>query len=107
MVCAGTRAARVLARCEMSTMSATAAVNIALVGICGYGSSYLIALLDHHAGNGGANGNGNGGTPFKIVGVVDPEASRSPRLGEIRDRGIPVHADVSGLYATTAVQLTI
>src|SRR5687767_4336062 len=85
----------------------TSPVNIALVGICGYGSSYLNALLDHPSGHGASNGNGNGGTPFRIVGVVDPEASRSPRLAELRDRGIPVHADLTGLYATTGVQLTV
>lgn len=82
-------------------MSAT--VNIALVGICGYGSSYLSALLDYPA-----DGNGNAAkSSFRIVGVVDPAAARSPRVAEIRERGIPIHADLAGLYATTSVQLTV
>src|SRR5688572_14966692 len=75
-------------------------VNVALVGICGYGASYLNALLDRRIDD--ANGAG-----FRLVGVVDPAAARSPRLGEVRARGIPVHADLSGLFATTAVDLTL
>jgi predicted dehydrogenase len=99
-------------------------VNVALVGINGYGGSYLNALLDGRGagssgqtgaggnGNGSGNGNGNGsaidGTGgYRLVGVVDPSAARSPRLPEVRDRGIPVHADLSSLYATTAVDLTL
>lgn len=79
----------------------SSSVNIALVGICGYGSSYLSALLDYRPAD------GNGSSPFRLVGVVDPAAGRSPRLAEIRERGIPVHADLAGLYSTTSVQLTM
>ena len=79
-------------------MATNSKVNVALVGICGYGASYLNALLDRR------NDDGAG---FRLVGVVDPAAAQSPRLGEVRARGIPVHADLSGLFATTAVDLTL
>ena len=71
-------------------------VNVALVGICGYGASYLNALLDARQPDG-----------FRIVGVVDPAASRSPRLPEVRERGIPVHANLPGLFACADVDLTL
>ena len=73
-------------------------VNIALVGICGYGGSYLNALLDRPEGDDGV----------RLAGVVDPGAARSPRLGDLRRRGIPVHPDLPALYGTAGpIDLTI
>jgi predicted dehydrogenase len=63
-------------------------VNVALVGISGYGHSYLGALLDAPADDG-----------FNLVGVVDPHPQRCRRLGELRERGIPLFHDIESLYA--------
>jgi predicted dehydrogenase len=71
----------------------TSTVNVALVGICGYGGSYLNALLDARR----ANQQG-----VRLAGVVDPSAERSPRFGELRERGVPVYPDLAALYAGPA-----
>jgi predicted dehydrogenase len=71
-------------------------VNVALVGICGYGASYLNLLLDGPPAEG-----------HRLVAVVDPAAGQSPRIGEVRGRGIGVHADLPALYAAERVDLTL
>ena len=63
-------------------------VNVALVGISGYGHSYLGALLDAPADD-----------AFRIVGVVDPHPQRCRRLADIRQRAIPLYNDIEQLYA--------
>ena len=63
-------------------------VNVALVGISGYGHSYLGALLDTPADDG-----------FNVVGVVDPHPQRCRRLADIRQRRIPLYEDITELYA--------
>src|SRR5688500_11668800 len=73
-------------------MSST--VNVALVGICGYGASYLNALLDA--------GGEDPDEAFRLCAVVDPAASRSPRLAEVRERNIPVFSDLADLYAANS-----
>src|SRR5688500_19556839 len=63
-------------------------VNVALVGISGYGESYVKALLDAPADDG-----------FRITGMVDPMPDRCRRLDEIvNKRGIPVHPTIESLY---------
>jgi predicted dehydrogenase len=76
-----------------------ATVDVALVGICGYGASYLNALLDA--------GGDDRDDAFRIVGVVDPAAARSPRLSEVRERGIPVYAELADLYAATKTRVDL
>ncbi|HET9664301.1 MAG TPA: Gfo/Idh/MocA family oxidoreductase, partial [Burkholderiales bacterium] len=71
-------------------------VNVALVGISGYGHSYLGALLD-----------APGDDAFNIVGMVDPHPQRCRRLGEIRERRIPLYEDLESLYATAPVDLAM
>ncbi|MGB7158292.1 MAG: Gfo/Idh/MocA family oxidoreductase [Tepidisphaeraceae bacterium] len=72
-------------------------VNVALVGISGYGESYVKALLD-----GPADDN------FKIVGMVDPMPQRCRRLDEIIGRRrIPVHADLPSLYAAAPAKIDL
>jgi predicted dehydrogenase len=73
-----------------------ATVNVALVGICGYGASYLSALLDGRQDDG-----------FRLVGIVDPGAVRSPRLPEVLRCGIPVHSELPRLFASDHVDLTL
>lgn len=63
-------------------------VNVALVGISGYGESYVKALLDSPADG-----------RFNIVGMVDPMPDRCRRIDEIvGKRRIKVHADLESLY---------
>jgi predicted dehydrogenase len=71
-------------------------VNVALVGISGYGHSYLGALLDAPADDG-----------FNLVGVVDPHPQRCRRLNEIRERRIPLYNDIESLYADARVDLAM
>jgi predicted dehydrogenase len=71
-------------------------VNVALVGICGYGASYLNLLLDAPPSDG-----------YRLVAVVDPQAARSVRIGEVHDRRIGVHADLPALFAARHVDLTL
>jgi predicted dehydrogenase len=71
-------------------------VNVALVGICGYGASYLNLLLDAPPSDG-----------YRLVAVVDPQAARSVRIGEVHDRRIGVHADLPALFAAQHVDLTL
>jgi predicted dehydrogenase len=66
-------------------------VNVALVGISGYGESYVKALLDAPADD-----------HFNLVGMVDPMPQRCRRLDEIvHQRRIPVHADLESLYGAS------
>ena len=67
---------------------ASTTINVALVGIGGYGDHYLAALLDRPADD-----------AVKLVGVVDPAAARARRFGDVRQRRIPVHEDLDALYA--------
>src|SRR5690349_15991681 len=66
-------------------------VNVALVGISGYGESYVKALLDAPADD-----------AINLVGMVDPMPQRCSRLDAIvQQRGIPVHAELESLYAAS------
>src|SRR5690349_13201990 len=71
-----------------------APVKIAVAGICGYGDSYLAALLPHEHTRG-----------YKIVGVVEPMPQRCRRLAELASRGIPLFASIENLFAQTGVDL--
>jgi predicted dehydrogenase len=75
-------------------MSAT--VSVALAGIAGYGDSYLEQLLPRQQALG-----------IRLVGVVDPQPQRCRWLDELRDTRVPVHATMSSLFATTAVDLML
>jgi predicted dehydrogenase len=67
-------------------MSAT--INVALVGIGGYGDHYLAALFDRPADD-----------AVRLVGVVEPAPERARRLPDLRQRQVPIHADLDALYA--------
>lgn len=75
-------------------MSSASNVNVALAGIAGYGDLYLESLL--------AKGEAARAT---IVGVVEPSPQRSPRVDELRKRGIAIHASMESLFATSGVDL--
>ncbi|MBT3375385.1 MAG: Gfo/Idh/MocA family oxidoreductase [Lentisphaerae bacterium] len=63
-------------------------LSIGLVAIGGYGNFYVRALLD-------------GAPPeeYRIAGIVDPMAERSPRLDDLKQRGIPIYDTLGEFYA--------
>src|SRR5436309_2416022 len=75
-------------------------VKVALVGIAGYGDSYLTALLNHQQHNGSDDG-------FELVGVADPMPHRCRHLDELRTRKIPIHGDLPSLFAQSKPDLTM
>ncbi len=64
-------------------------VRIAVVGIGGYGETYLSHLLDHPADD-----------AIRIVGGVDPDPDRCGRVRELRERGIPLFASLDDFYGS-------
>lgn len=77
-------------------MSDAKPVSVVLVGAGGYGHTYVNALLDQ-------------GAPARavVVGVVDPYAEGCKRLAEIRQRGIPVYADMESFYGQHQAELAV
>ena len=71
-------------------------VSIVLVGIGGYGNTYVNALLDAP----------NRDT-FRIVGVVDPVPGGCKRLDELRARGTPFYSELSEFYAECDADLAV
>src|SRR5262245_15560064 len=71
-------------------------ISIVLVGIGGYGNSYVSALLDAGAQRG-----------FQLVGAVDPVPTSCRRLGELRARRIPVYPLLEEFYASNTADLCI
>lgn len=71
-------------------------VSVVLVGVGGYGLTYVNALLDQ-------------GQPASaaVVGVVDPFAEGCQRLAEIRARGLPVYPDLASFYARQQADLAV
>jgi predicted dehydrogenase len=71
-------------------------VSVVLVAVGGYGLTYVNALLDQ-------------AQPLRarVVGVVDPFADGCKRIAEIRQRGIPIHADLESFYAGQQAELAV
>lgn len=61
--------------------------GILLVGISGYGATYVRAMLDAPEAE-----------SLQLVGVVDPNAERCDRIDELRSRGAEVHPDLKSFY---------
>jgi predicted dehydrogenase len=74
----------------------SSATTVAMIGISGYGEKYLTALFNPPAD-----------ARFEIVGMVDPRPERSRYLDQIRDRRIPLHADLESLYTHAAPELVM
>ena len=77
-------------------MSDRSAVDIALVGIGGYGGHYLPALLTPPDGR-----------DVRLVGAVDPLPDRCSRLAELQGRGVPIYPDMASLFAERAADLVV
>ena len=71
-------------------------ITIALVGIGGYGNTYVNALLD--APN---------QEDFRLLGAVDPSPQLCRRLGELEARRVPVYPSLEKLYAEQRPELVI
>lgn len=68
--------------------------NVVLVGLGGYGSFYVNAVLDKAAGRN-----------IKVVGAVDPFADRCKRLADLREAGIPLYDTLEQFYARDTAEL--
>lgn len=62
-------------------------ISILLIGIGGYGKNYFDELTSNKDRD-----------DYKIVGVVDPYADKSPKIEEVRSRGIPVFTKMEDFY---------
>src|SRR5207253_7887978 len=71
-------------------------ISIALVGIGGYGNSYVSALLDAPNRD-----------EFRIVGAIDPSPKLCRRLAELEARSCPVYAAIDDFYASTRADLAV
>jgi len=71
-------------------------MNIVLVGIGGYGGSYVEPLLA-----------GSDAGAVTLVGAVDPYPEASKFVHELRRRGIPLYASLEQFYAVSAADLAV
>jgi predicted dehydrogenase len=71
-------------------------IDVVLSGIGGMGGVYVSALLDagdkHEA---------------RLVGAVDPQPERCPRLGELRARGVPLFPSLETFYHERRADLAV
>ncbi len=74
----------------------TAPVRLLLVGIGGYGRTYVDALLDAAERN-----------TFALVGAVDPFPESCPRLEELRAAGTGLYASVEEFYEDSCADLAV
>jgi predicted dehydrogenase len=71
-------------------------VRVMLVGIGGYGSLYVNAMLDHGAAHGAL-----------LVAAVDPAFRQCQRLNELTARGVPVLASLDEALNTVPADLVV
>lgn len=71
-------------------------VKVVLAAINGYGRGYLQLMLNEAQAHGAV-----------LAGVVDPAAEKSQEIGLIRERGIPVYADIREFYAKDTADLAV
>jgi len=80
-------------------MSASAKpVSIALVGIGGYGNTYVQMLLDEPAERGGS---------FEVIAAVDPHPESCRHLDDLKARGVPLFASLEAFYESHRVDLAV
>ena len=70
-------------------------VKVALIGISGYGKLYLDRLLDRVDER------------IELVGFVEPYPESCSRLGDIKERNIPVFSSCEELFSFMSVDLTV
>jgi predicted dehydrogenase len=72
----------------------SASVRVGLVGISGYGESYLNALLDDPQDNN-----------FELVAVADPNPRRCSRVDQLRRQGVAFYTSIDGVTAECNIDL--
>ena len=70
--------------------------TVALIGIAGYGDTYLAPLLA-----------GSARRDYRLVAVADPAPERSRSLSDLRERGIRVYENLDDLLAGYAPDLVV
>lgn len=71
-------------------------VSILLVGIGGYGSTYINGLLDNRCDE-----------KYHIAGAVDPNPEGQPRLAELKALNIPVYGTMEEFYNRQTADLAV
>lgn len=71
-------------------------VDVAIVGIGGYGAGYVGELLRAPTGRG-----------VRLVAAVDPAPQRCRHLEKLKAAGIPIYADLEGFYAESWADLAV
>jgi len=72
-------------------------ISIALVGMGGYGVSYLKALFSSDQTKG----------QVRLIAAADPEPARCEALGEVQSRNIPIYPNLDALLAESRPELVI
>lgn len=70
-------------------------VSVVLVGIGGYGNTYVEEILKTFD------------TSIKLVGVVDPYPERCVYLEKLKQRDIPIYSDMEAFYADYSADLAV
>jgi len=70
-------------------------VKILLVGVGGYGATYLNPLLDRNE------------EQYKLVGMVEPYPDGAKRIGEALDKGVPLYNTMAEFYAEHDADLAV
>ncbi len=70
-------------------------VSIVLVGLGGYASIYVNAILDHNISN------------IRLVGMVDPFPQGCPRLEELKALKAPLYSDIKDFYREHTADLAV
>jgi predicted dehydrogenase len=71
-------------------------ITVALVGIGGYGSNYVTAMLD-----------GKKRDDVDLIAAVDPFPAACPRLGDLNALGIPVYPSIEQMFAKHSPNLVV
>jgi len=74
----------------------TEPVSIVLIGLGGYGSVYLAALLDQRADE-----------RIRVAGGIDPEPDRCERLAELRRQNVPIFRSPEAFFDTGRADLAV
>jgi predicted dehydrogenase len=69
-------------------------VRVGLVGISGYGESYMRAILDDPSD-----------PDFKLVAVADPNAQRSARVDQLRQQSVAIYPSIDELCDKSEIDL--
>jgi len=70
-------------------------VNVVLVGIGGYGNTFVREILEKT------------NSKINLTGVVDPYPERCPHISELESRKIPVYSDMESFYKNNKADLAV